>query len=87
VSSNRPVEHYATLFDDHFLLQGLCLHRSLMAKAAPFHLWILRMDEAVENHLLQLDLPNVTLLPLRTVETEKLKRVRGAGPSANTAGR
>ncbi|HYR42391.1 MAG TPA: glycosyl transferase [Terriglobia bacterium] len=70
-------EHYATLFDNHFLLQGLCLHRSLTAKAAPFHLWILCMDEAVENHLLQLDLPNVTLLPLRAVETEKLKRVKG----------
>jgi hypothetical protein len=70
-------EHYATLFDNHFLLQGMCLHRSLTAKAAPFHLWILCVDEAVENHLLHLNLPNVTLLPLRTVETEALKRVKG----------
>jgi hypothetical protein len=76
MSLNRPVEHYATLFDNHFLMQGMCLHRSLMAKAAPFHLWILCIDEAVENHLGQLDLPNVTLLPLRNVETGQLKRVK-----------
>ncbi len=57
MSLDSPVEHYATLFDNHFLLQGLCLHRSLTTRAAPFHIWILCVDEAVENHLLQLDLP------------------------------
>lgn len=77
MDSHSSVEHYATLFDNHFLLQGMCLHRSLVAKAAPFHLWVLCMDEAVENHLRQLDLQNVTLLPLRSVETAQLTRVKG----------
>jgi hypothetical protein len=40
--------------------------------AAPFRLWILRVEEAVKNYNLDLNLPNVTLLPLRTVETEGL---------------
>lgn len=78
MNTDRPVEHYATLFDNHFLLQGLCLHRSLIEHATPFHLWILCVDEDVERNLLRLDLPNVTLLPLRDVETAPLKGAKSS---------
>jgi hypothetical protein len=77
----RNVEHYATLFDNNFLLQGLCLHRSLLAHGRPFHLWIVCMDEAVERNLADLALPDVTLLPLRSVETDAL---RGVKPGRST---
>jgi hypothetical protein len=77
MTSDRNVEHYATLFDNHFLLQGLCLHQSLAERATPFHLWILCVDEVVERNLLRINLPNVTLLPLREVETDRLREVKG----------
>ena len=76
MTSDKNVEHYATLFDNHFLLQGLCLHQSLTERATPFRLWILCVDETVEHNLLRLNLPNVTLLPLRDVETDRLKEVK-----------
>ncbi len=80
--SPRGKEHFATLFDSKFLPIGMALHRSLQAHAAPFHLWILCMDEMVERQLAELALPNVTLIPLRAVETEALKRAR---PTRSTA--
>ncbi len=69
-------EHFATLFDHQFLLQGLCLYRSLAEHAGPFHLWILCIDEEVEQALRLLNLPAVTLLPLRSVETAPLLAVK-----------
>jgi hypothetical protein len=74
--SNRPVEHFVTLFDSNFLPQGMCLHVSLMEHAQPFHLWILCLDELVEQQLRQLDLPHVSLIPLSEAETEDLLSVK-----------
>jgi hypothetical protein len=76
MSSNNPVEHFVTLFDSNFLPMGIALHDSLMIHGQPFHLWILCMDELVETQLKRISLPNVTLLPLREVETRKLHDVK-----------
>lgn len=75
--SGNPEEHFVTLFDSNFLPMGLCLHNSMMEQAQPFHLWILCMDELVEKQLRQLDLPHVSLIPLREVETKALLDVKG----------
>lgn len=73
----RPlVEHFVTLFDNNFLPMGLCLHRSLLAHGQRFHLWILCMDDLVERHLHHLALPNVSLIPLREVEDDRLLAVK-----------
>lgn len=72
----RGEEHFVTLFDSKFLPMGMALHSSLMTHAQPFHLWILCMDELVEEQLNQLSLPNVTLIPLREAETEELLSVK-----------
>lgn len=69
-------EHFATLFDRHFLLQGLCLHASLVEHGAPFRLWVLCLDQEVEDALRQFDLPHVELIPLADAETEGLRRVK-----------
>lgn len=74
--SPRPIEHYVTLFDANFLPAGLALHASLARHAAPFRLWILCMDEKVENQLRRLDLPDVDLIPLRGFETPELLAVK-----------
>ena len=54
MNSNRPIEHFVTLFDSKFLPMGMALHDSLMIHAQPFHLWILCMDELVEKQLKQI---------------------------------
>lgn len=76
MNSNNPVEHFVTLFDSKFLPIGMTLHGSLMAQAQPFHLWIICMDELAEEQLTRISLPQVTLLPLREVETGKLLGVK-----------
>jgi hypothetical protein len=76
MNSNNPAEHFITLFDSKFLPMGMSLHESLMIHALPFHLWILCMDELVEEQLTRISLPNVTLIPLRAIETEELLDVK-----------
>lgn len=69
-------EQYVTLFDVRYLPMGVALHTSLMQHAKPFHLWIVCIDESVERQLITLDLPNVSLIPLRDVETTELLAVK-----------
>ena len=80
VSLSIPValqsEHFVTLFDNNYLPIGLALHHSLMSHGQPFHLWILCMDEMVEQNLLHLALPFISLIPLREVEGERLLAVK-----------
>jgi hypothetical protein len=70
------VEHFVTLFDSNYLPMGLCLHRSLMQQAQPFHLWIVCMDDLAAEQLHTLKLPNVSVLPLADVETPALLAVK-----------
>ena len=76
MNSNKTAEHFVTLFDSKFLPMGMTLHGSLMAHAQPFHLWIICMDALVEEQLKRISLPNVTLLPLREVETRELLGIK-----------
>ncbi len=69
-------EHFVTLFDTSYLPLGMALHRSLERHAQPFHLWIICMDERVEQQLARLALPHISLLPLREVETPELLAVK-----------
>jgi hypothetical protein len=73
----QPTEHFVTLFDNNYLPMGMALHDSLMEHGRPFHLWILCMDDLVENQLKHIALPHVTLLPLRAVETQALLDIKG----------
>src|SRR5580700_1649533 len=74
--TDAPREHFVTLFDDSFLPIGLALYESLVAHAGPFRLWVVAIDDAVENHLSQLALPDLTVIPLRTLETPELLAVK-----------
>lgn len=75
-SGDIPREHFVTLFDDSFLPIGLALYDSLLAHAAPFRLWVVAIDETVERHLAQLALPDLTIIPLRALETPELLAVK-----------
>jgi len=76
MSSNKPVEHFVTLFDSNFLPMGLALHDSLMTHGQPFHLWIVCMDDLVAEQLKRIALPQVTLIPLGAVETGELLAIK-----------
>ena len=76
MSEIRETEHFITLFDRNFLPMGMALHSSLMTHAQPFHLWVLCMDELVEDQLRSLSLDNVTLIPLQDVETKELLEIK-----------
>lgn len=69
-------EHFVTLFDASFLPIGLALYRSLEAHARPFRLWVLAVDEDAKRHLTQLALPDLTVIPLRAIETPALLAVK-----------
>jgi hypothetical protein len=74
--SSPKIEHFCTLFDKNYLPLGMALHQSLLTHAQPFHLWILCMDEQVEQQLNRLNLPYVMLIPLREIETPELLAVK-----------
>src|SRR3954470_15929496 len=76
MSSSKPVEHFVTLFDSHYLPQGLCLCRSLEAHAQPFHLWILAMDETCVKALETIRPPFTTVIRLAEVENARLRTVK-----------
>lgn len=75
ISTDTP-EHFVTLFDNNFLPLGMALHDSLMTHGQPFHLWIVCMDTPVEENLQRISLPNVTLIPLSSLETGDLLAVK-----------
>lgn len=78
MTSAEPVEHYATLFDSHYLPLGLCLHQSLEQHARPFRLWIVAMDEACAGALERLALAGVTVVRLAEIESAALRAVKGS---------
>ncbi len=63
-------EHFVTLFDKNFLPQGMALHHSLCRHSATAQLWVVCLDEQVEQHLSQLNLDRLTLIPLCAMEQE-----------------
>ena len=78
MTSAEPAERFVTLFDSHYLPQGLCLHRSLAEHGRPFHLWIVAMDEACAAALERLRLADTTVLRLAEIEDDALRAVKAA---------
>lgn len=72
----RPSEHFVTLFDSRFLLLGLTLNASLQKVAPNAHLWVICIDELVEQQINRLALNHVSTIPLRSIETDELRAVK-----------
>ena len=72
----KSVEHFVTLFDSRFLLLGLALHASLQKVAINSHLWIICIDDIVEQQINKLSLAHVSTIPLQSIETEELRAVK-----------
>jgi hypothetical protein len=60
---------YCTLFDRNYLSRGLTLHASLLRQRTDFTLAILCLDEFTQKVLESLDLPQVVLISLSSLET------------------
>lgn len=80
--SAEQVEHFCTLFDAGFVLQGMALHTSLVRHARPFHLWIVCMDDVVRELLRSVNLPHVTLIDVGEIETNDLRSVKATRSTA-----
>ena len=59
---------FCTLFDSNYLPRGLALYRSLQRHCPAFRLWVFCMDIEAERILRQLDLPDLTIVPLVELE-------------------
>lgn len=81
-SPDRPREHFVTLFDSRFLPFGLTLHASLQGSMPNSYLWVICMDELVEQQIQDLGLKHVSTIALASMETDELRAVK----SARTAG-
>jgi hypothetical protein len=75
-NAGPPREHFVTLFDDSFLPIGLALYQSLVSQARPFRLWVVAIDTEVERYLGQLALPDLTVIPLSSIESPELLAVK-----------
>ena len=74
----RQTENFVTVFDSHYLPQGLCLHRSLERHGRPYHLWAVAVDDACASALERLGLSNTTVVRLQEVENEALRSVKSS---------
>jgi hypothetical protein len=70
------MEHYVTLFDSHYLPQGLCLYQSLERHGQPFHLWVVAMDQDCVLALQRIGLGHATIVGLHEVENDALRSVK-----------
>jgi len=76
MTSARNVEHFVTLFDSHYLPQGLSLYKSLEAHGRPFRLWIVALDEACAAALEKIAPRCVRILRLPEIETQRLVKAK-----------
>ncbi|MCL2491606.1 MAG: hypothetical protein FWE87_02510 [Coriobacteriia bacterium] len=69
-------EHYCTLFDSNYLMQGLALIESIGAFDPDSYVWVLCLDERVLKAFDVLDVTRIKPVSLEAFETETLKQVR-----------
>ena len=70
------MEHYVTLFDSKYLPHGVALYRSMEKWCGDFTLWVVAMDEATQQVLMNLDLPACRVIALADIETDRMLHVK-----------
>ncbi|WP_400246617.1 hypothetical protein AB3U99_07125 [Niallia sp. JL1B1071] len=65
-----------SIFSKEYLVKGLAMYDSLSKQIDNFHLWICTMDQETNDVLSNLNLKNVTLVPVETIETQQLKEIK-----------
>ena len=67
---------FCTLFDSAYLSRGLVMYQSLRLTKVDFHLYIFAFDDLCYKILNDMSLANVTLISLKSFETEDLLEVK-----------
>ncbi|NMO76874.1 cell envelope integrity protein TolA [Niallia alba] len=65
-----------SIFSKEYLVKGLAMYDSFSKQIENFHLWICTMDQETYDVLSNLNLKNVTLIPVETIETPQLKELK-----------
>lgn len=68
--------NFCTLYNSNYSAKGLAMYRSLRRVCPEFHLYVLAMDDAIEQVLREQQLPHVTVIGMREFEDEKLLQVK-----------
>ena len=76
MTSARKEEHFVTLFDSHYLPQGLSLYKSLEDHGQPFKLWIVALDEPCAAALEKIAPRFVQIIRLPEIETDRLLKAK-----------
>jgi hypothetical protein len=74
--------NYCTLFDSIYLSRGMVMYESLKTHSGEFHLYIFAFDDLSRKILKELDLQNVTVIPLNEFETPQLLEIKGGRSKA-----
>jgi hypothetical protein len=72
----KASEHFCTLFDWTFVLQGMALSRSLRRHSPGSTLWVVCVDDKTFEVLTQMALPGMVPIRLEDVECERLLSVK-----------
>lgn len=78
---NKPFS-LVTLFDKNYALRGLALIRSLDRVGIDYVMWVVALDEYVEELFEVLDHNRVRVIPLSDIETPALEAAKGNRSSA-----
>ncbi|MGG3098062.1 hypothetical protein ABEO88_06625, partial [Niallia circulans] len=65
-----------SIFSKEYLVKGLAMYHSLSRQIDNFHMWICTMDSETYDVLSNLNLKNVTLIPVESFETSQLKEIK-----------
>ncbi len=68
--------YFCTLFDSNYLIKGLAMIRSLRLHSPSCHIFILCMDDKVEDILIGLELSGITCIALADFEDDALLAVK-----------
>jgi hypothetical protein len=74
--------HFCTILGKEYIFKGLALYDSLEKHAKNFHLWICCLDDISLQLLKRINLRNVTLIPLESIEDEELLSVKESRTTA-----
>ena len=73
--NSEKIENFVTLFDKNFLIQGICLYKSLQRVGEPFCLWIICLDTYSFDVLSRLNLSHAKLINFSDHKTRELKKI------------
>ncbi|UZW15057.1 glycosyl transferase [Clostridium pasteurianum] len=76
IKADDDTKYFCTLMSKDYLIKGLTFYRSLKTNGNNFHLWICCIDELIYSILKDMELENVTLVPLPKLEDEEIRRCK-----------